>query len=206
VRLHRPGAQTESLTDLPIRKPLGHQPQHLKFSIGEYVRSRWLIEKLSLGAEYGHQPAGYGGLQHNSSLGDGQHGVDEFVVMNILEQVSGGPGSDRLEHVLVVVVDGEDEDVDIRPPRLDLPGGLNTAQTRQAKVHQDHVWPELASEAYRISAIGGLAHDLDLSTVLQDLASSPTNEGVIINDENAGNHGDGHLPRVSVAIAALLGN
>ncbi len=82
----------------------------------------------------------------------------DLVGASPLEQKSGGAGAEGIEHVVVVLEGGEDED----PRRVvhvgeQAPGGLDTVDDGHADVHQHDVGSQTAHERRHGGSVLGLA-------------------------------------------------
>src|SRR5712664_678636 len=124
VGAYRGAREAEDPRRLVVGEALGDQPEDLDLALGERADRRLLAnarrQRLRLGrgarllrdAEVPQQPARQVRLDHAAPRLHLADGVDHLLPGRALEQVSRGARLDRLDHLLLLVEDGEDEHLD----------------------------------------------------------------------------------------------
>jgi hypothetical protein len=93
--------------------------------------------------------------------------ADELVDRRVLEQVAARAGEDGVEHVVVLVGDGQHQHARERREAVDLADRLDPGHAGHVQVHHDDVGGELAHEPHSVGALAGLAGDLDATLLEQ---------------------------------------
>ena len=123
---------------------------------------------LGLGhAEVAQAAGGEVRLDHRAAGAHVLDGLDDLVHRRALEQVARGPGLHRLEHFVLLVEDGEDEDLHLGPARLHLARDVDAAHARQPEVQQQHVGVGARHLLERGLAGQRRADDLDVRVALE---------------------------------------
>jgi hypothetical protein len=100
----------------------------------------------------------------------------------LLEHVPRHPGLQEPSHVLAVVVLREHQHFGARAVLANLQRGLEPAQAGHGDVHQHQVGVQLAALAHRLTAVGGLAHHLDVFAGRKQRANARPKNGVVVGD------------------------
>src|SRR3954454_17885852 len=193
VVLDRVLRDVELVGDLTVREALSHELEHLELAVGQLRRRDLLLlvgaagERVELLDELrGHRRA-----DQRLALHHGADRVGDLLDGDLLQQVAGGAGLDRLVEIVLLVGDGQHEDLH-RRHRLGQPaGGLDAADARHAHIHEQHVRRVQLGLGDGVLAVLGLADDLDALLELEDLDQASSEEGVVIDDE----HADGVVAR-----------
>src|SRR3954451_17584760 len=187
VVLDRVLRDVELVGDLTVREPLGHELEHLELAVGQLRRRDLLLlvgaagERVELLDELrGHRRA-----DQRLALHHGADRVGDLLDGDLLQQVAGGAGLDRLVEIVLLVGDGQHEDLHRRHRLGQPPGGLDAADPGHADVHQQDVGSELLGLGDGVLAVLRLADDVDAVLELQDLDETPPEEGVIVDDQDA---------------------
>ena len=136
--LGRGGADDHAGRELVVAQPAGDQGHHLALPVGELLEG---VDDLAVGWP-GHvladQPAGDRRRQQSVPPGGDPHRVQQVGRLDVLDQEPAGPGTQRVEDMLVEAVVGEDDHVHSRQARLgrDAPRGLDAVQDRHLDVHE----------------------------------------------------------------------
>jgi len=139
------------------------------------------------GGELLHDLAGDRGGHLDLAGVDAFDAMDQIFAAGVLQQVAAGAGADPFEDVVVLVVHGEEDDLDLRILLLDLACGDDPAHLGHADIHQDDVGLQLADEAHGLRAVVAGADELDLRLQADEANQAVPHELVIIDDEQA-NH------------------
>src|SRR5215475_5611207 len=118
--------------------------------------------------------------------------VDELAAWGGLAQVARRAGLQRAAHVLVVVVGRDHEHPGSRVVAVDPAGGLDAVHARQPDVHQDYRGVELVDENERQFCRLGLADQLNIGVLAEDLPDPVPVQGVVVHHQhpdNVGVHG-----------------
>jgi hypothetical protein len=132
-----------------------------------------------------HQPARDARRDHRVARQRRLHSVRHLVRPRVLEQVTARAGQQRVEDL--VVLDGDREDQD---PRRGVGGhdsldGLDSRHERHREVHHDDVGAQLGGELHSGATVRCLADDLDV--VMLEQAPQPASEQrVVVDEDHAG--------------------
>src|SRR5262249_49882336 len=140
-------------------------------------------------------------LGHDRELGDqlGRHrraderlpvvhrayDVGDLIDRDVLQQVSGRAGLDRLEEVLLLVADGQHDDLDARHLVLDGGARLDATAAWHPDVHEHDVRYQVAHLLHGLLAVAALADDLDAVLVVEDHLQTTAEQSMVIDDEDA---------------------
>ncbi len=175
-----------------LLRPRGHQPQHL-----ELARAQ---RRLGLGrADAAEQRRRHGGGEDGVAVGSGADAAQQLLARRVLEQVAGGAGVDRGQHVGVVAVGGEDEHADLREPVAQLADRGDAVAAGHPQVHQHHLRPAGDGERDRLDAGGRLAQHLELGVAGEDPAQPVAHDRVVVGDQQRDHAGTaGTLAEIAV--------
>ena len=96
-----------------------------------------------------------------------------------------GAGGEGVEHVLVELEGGDDDDArSLVADGGDLTGGLDAVHVGHLDVHEDHVWSGPTSGVDGFQPCRGLADDLDVVGLAQDHAETSPDEVVIVGEQD----------------------
>jgi hypothetical protein len=116
--------------------------------------------------------------------GDGLDRGHDLIELGGLEEIPGGTGLERIEHVLLVVVTGQDDDADVRERVLDFLGGRDAVLVRHDDVDQDDVGHVFLDHLEDPRAVGRLADNLDRALGFEHRLDPPAQEVMVVNEEN----------------------
>jgi hypothetical protein len=136
-------------------------------------------------AEERDNPACHLGRHRSAAMKDLAQGLEQPRGRRLLQEVAGGPGADRIEHVTIVVVDGQGHQDQGRMPLLQEPDALHAGHPGQAEVYQHRVGQRRAQVTKRLlhgpeglqAAIPGGAADEGLQALPET--------GLILDDGDA---------------------
>src|SRR5690242_6375793 len=106
-------ADIEPSGDLGVGQSFPDEGDHLALPVGQLAEDTRGHGRLRAGGEFADQPPGNAGGEQGTPVGDHPHGLHELVRVGVLDQEPGGPGADRLEHVLVQLEGGQDHHPDV---------------------------------------------------------------------------------------------
>src|SRR5436190_13764070 len=134
VGLGRGRADDQLVGDLVVGQAGRDQPHDLALALGELVELGRGAGLTGPGGELGHQPPGHPGRQQGVAGGDRPDPADQVGRLGVLDQEAAGPDAQGLEHVLVQVEGGEDDDADPGQQLVggDGPGRLQAVQAGHA--------------------------------------------------------------------------
>ena len=112
----------------------------------------------------------------------------QFGAGRVLEQISGGPGLDRPDDVMVLVVGGEHDDADLRMLGGQAPDRRDAVEHRHAQVHEDDVGTVPADQGQRLPAVGGLGDHLQVRLGVEHAAQAVTDHRMVVGDEDPDAH------------------
>src|SRR5690606_32341098 len=107
------------------------------------------------------------GVEQRLACRDPLDGSDEVVGVGVLQQVAARACFDGLEHVAVLAVHREDDDVGVWLLGQYRLGGRHAVELGHLDVHEDHVRPGLQRMPYRFAAVGRLADHAEAFLGLQ---------------------------------------
>src|ERR1019366_533231 len=136
---------------------LGHQAQDLELARRERFQ-RAAIVRVQVAALYALQQS-VGNLRTEvaAAAGDGAQGVQQFGRRRLLEHEGAGAGADGAHHRVLIVVHGENHDLDAGAVAQQLGGRLDAVHARQPDIHQYQVGRGLPAELHGVGAVFGLA-------------------------------------------------
>ena len=102
------------------------------------------------------------------------------MVDGVLEKVSLGAGAQRFAHVDRILVHAEDDDLRLGMIFDDAAGGFHAVDLRHGDIHDDHVGPQLLSEAHGFRAFAGFADHLHIGFLVDDELEALPDHGVVI--------------------------
>src|SRR5882757_2340069 len=109
--------------------------------------------------------------------------TDEFVAADALQQVAGGTHPQRLEEVLLVVVDRKHHDLAARVLAAKVGAQVQPAGALHADVAQDDVGVEMGDDAERALSPDGLAHYLHPVAERGQHRLEPLDDHLVVIDE-----------------------
>src|SRR5690606_24110807 len=112
-----------------------------------------------------------------------QH-LEQLLGLKVLEQVALCPAFNHLEDGLVVVHDGEGDDLHLRQFLLDLPGRLDAVAVRHLDIHQDDIGLTLPRQGEGLIAIGCAGNNLQIGARVEQRFQSLAKQGVIVNQHD----------------------
>ncbi len=128
-----------------LRSPRGHQPEDLDLALGQPVGvGRSAVGGPSRGdplatEELVDDPGSRGRGDRRLAPADRLEHRPELGRLEVLQEVALGARLDRLEQVVLVLADGQDDDRDRRPGGLDPARSPRGPSHRHPDVHQDEV-------------------------------------------------------------------
>ncbi len=120
---------------------------------------------------------------------DPADGVDEVGALDLLEQVAGGAGHDRVEEGFVVGERREDEALDGAVERAHLAADLDAVAVGQAHVDDRDVGLRRGDAGDALGGGAGLADDLDVVLRLEQLPDPAADDLVVVQQEHPNRHG-----------------
>ena len=154
-------------------------------SLGGSVRTRcrWAANEL-----LDHAP-GDGRRQQRVALGDRPDPVDELLGRDVLEEKPARADPERVVDVLVHVERRQHHDLQPRTVLgQELAGRLDPVDVGHADVHEDDVRSQAPRLRDRLPAVRGFADNFHVLFGIEDHAETRTDEGLIVDDEDAGAH------------------
>ncbi len=168
--------------------------EHLQLTSGQRLVAVRVVGVRRPMAHPADHHLGHRGVEHGATSPDGVDGTDQLLVGNVLHQIAACARLNRLPHVLVVVVDREDDNEDVGEVRLDPASRLDTVHDRHTDVEEHDVGLHLGDEVDGLGTVDRLSDDLDRLVLLEDLLRPATNEAVIVGYEDC-RGGRGHTVR-----------
>jgi hypothetical protein len=104
----------------------------------------------------------------------------------VLDDEAAGPGADGLEHVLVELEGGEDDDAHLGQPVVggDRAGGGQAVGARHADVHEHDVGPLPPGELHRLLAVTGLADHRDVVLGVEQRPEARPHQVLVIGEQH----------------------
>ncbi len=133
---------------------------------------------------------GEGRSQIPTAGGDLADGAHQLGCARVFQDVGGGAVAERLDHISVAGVHGENHDPRLRGSTRDLSGHLEPPQARHHQVEHQHGRTQALDQAGHLEAVGSLAHDREAGLLLQERAQTLPDDGVVIGQHDGrGGHG-----------------
>ena len=124
-------------------------------------------------------------VQQRLPGGDATDGVDDVIALQLLGDVTGGPGQHRLQEGLVVGEGREHHALDLGMARPHLPAHLDPVAVGEADVEHGDVGPGGWDTSDRLGGGAGFAHDLEIVTGLEELPQPAPDDLVVVKEKNA---------------------
>ncbi len=177
-------------------RPCGDEGQDLGFALGEAVGqgARAGGGGRGRGGGGGQQRVVHAGIEHGQPGHGGLQGPGDVGAVGVLGHVAAGSGPERLEHVGVVDVGGEDHDGHLRVLGDQAAGGADAVQHRHVQVEQDRVRAVLGHLGDGLLAVGGRPDHLDAGQAAQQQDQALAHAGLVVGDDQAerGRGREGH--------------
>src|SRR5205823_4953661 len=147
------------------------------------------------------EPAGGPGSEERLAFGDDAERAQEIRGLGVLDEEAAGSGTQRLEHVLVEIERGEDDDAHRGELAVlgDGPGGGETIGAGHANVHQHDVGTLRPGQGHGLVAVTGFPDDFDVGLGVEECPQPPAYQRLIISEHDADHAGS---PRGSSARTA----
>src|SRR5665811_177913 len=174
--------------DLLVRLPLRDEQEDLTLLRGQFGE---LVPVRPAGDDPDalEDLLGHGRVEERLSPPDGLEGGDQVASADLLEQVATRAGDDRGEDRLLVGVAREHEDADCWVLGPDLARRLDARAVRQANIHDDEIGPMRAGRLDRLRGGPDLGDDREGWTPFEQRDEPPSNDLVVIHDEEPENRG-----------------
>ena len=130
MRLHRRLTENQLAGDLAVGQAAGDQSENLELALGEILGQRGRLWR-GLAGERLDQRSCHRRGQQRFTAGHHAHRGDELLGWRVLQEESAGTGAHRLEHVLVEVERGQDQDA--RADRRGRPGVAGWLRCRPSR-------------------------------------------------------------------------
>ncbi len=196
VGLHGLLRQVEDARDLGVGEGLGDQLDHL-------LLARRERDHGTLGA-VGHPLAddrALGGVgQERLAAADRADGSDQVLVGLALEHIARRARLQRLEHVVLVVVHGENQHAHSGELGADLACGLETGHPRHADVEDAQVGLAGQRLLHRLDSILGLRDHVEVGLALEQELDPRPDDPVVVGYEHS--HGRVSSTRVPCGVGA----
>src|SRR4051794_10295083 len=184
VVLDRLLGEEHLLTDLAVGETLGDVIEDLALLRGEHCE---LVVLAAVSQPLEHAGRD-GGVEERLPPTDAPDPFDEIRPLDLLQQVAGGAREDRGGHRLVVGEGGQHHAGDVWALRADLPADLDAAPVGEAHVEHGDVGVRHRDPAVRLVRRAGLADDLEVVFLVDQLAQAPAHDLVIVQQEHPGGH------------------
>ena len=100
----------------------------------------------------------------------------------ILHQVSGGPGAQSGNDVLLSAEGGQSDDAGAAMLPIDLANGIHPRHVGHLKIHEHHIGFQLLVGLHGLPPVAGLTNHLVIVVSRQEHAVGLTDHGIIISD------------------------
>ena len=137
----------------------------------------------------GDDSPGDRGGQERVAGGHDPDRVDQLLGWGVLEQEAAGTGPEGLEHVVVPLEGGEDDDPAPQGRLLaDPSGGLQAVHLRHLDVHEHDIGLVLPGHDDGLLAVACLADDLQVVLGLQDHSEPGSHHRLVVGEHDADRH------------------
>jgi NTE family protein len=184
VGLRGERADHHGLRDLVVGQSAGDQRHGLALAAGEVLQAGLRTQRLADVPV--DQPAGDRRREQRVAARRHPDGVQEVLRLHVLHQEPGRAGLQRVEHVLVQAVVGEDHDVGAGESgiRRDPPGRLDAVHPRHLDVDQRDVGQVVPGLPDAFLAVRGLRHDLDVVLGVEQRPETAADQRLVVDEQN----------------------
>ena len=163
MRAHGVLGDEEPLCDLVGSKPLVEEKQHLDLARAQKLRDRFGDAAVGRApvADLLEQSPRDRARERGLAASDAAEELDDPLRRFALQQVAGGPGTDRLEEVLLRTRRREHDDFRGGRGVAELRERRQAVEPRHREVEQDEIRLERARELDRLGAVPGLSDDVE---------------------------------------------
>jgi hypothetical protein len=109
--------------------------------------------------------------------------LQQIIRGGFFRQIAGSACSNRLAHMRVVTVTGEDEHFGGRNCHGNLAGRFHPVQERHREIHHDDIGPKPFGFRDRLMAVLCLANDLDVCGCFKEMPQPSPNNAVIVRKQ-----------------------
>ncbi|GIE72882.1 hypothetical protein Apa02nite_089900 [Actinoplanes palleronii] len=172
--------------DLIVGQPTRGQRHGLAFAGGQPGQHGVPIGLRGLGDVPVDQFAGDRRCQQRVAAGRDADGVQKVLRQDVLDEEAGRSGTERLEHVLVQPVVGQDDDVHPVQSRVrgDAPGGLDAVDARHPDVEENDVGPMLPGQRDSVVAVARLGHDLEVVLGVEQSSEAAADQRLVVDQQD----------------------
>jgi hypothetical protein len=172
--------------DLTIRESLGDEVQDLELARCQATQIRPPVERIRHGRESLDEATCDRRCEDRAAVGRHPDRRQQLVLGCILEQEPARPASERLEHVLIKVERGQDDDPRRGPRSVqDLSSRSQPIELRHPDVHQDDVGSDTPDHIDGLATIHGLGDDRDVRLAHEDHPEAGSDEPLVIGQDDA---------------------
>ena len=179
-------AEAEAVGDFLVGEALGEEVEDFGFALG---KMQFLAGDGLRLVERFDDAAGDFGAHRGAAGADFGDGLAHFVGGGALEEVTAGAGFEGIEDFVVVAVDGDHDDEELRELLLELCGGLDAGDAGEVDIHEDDIGAKGGDFGEGLLAAAPDADAAALRSALDDASQAGTNSGIVLHDGDAGHAG-----------------
>ena len=189
VVLDRLLGQVNLLRDLTVREPVGDEVEDVALLGAQLGESLVLLRALAQPFEHLRR---YGRIQQRLAFRDEPHGSHDLIALDLLEEITGRAGHDRVEQGLVVGERRKHEAPDLGIPGTDLAADLHSVAVGKADVEQRDIGSCWRNPGEGLLGRACLADYLDVAFLFEQMRQSAANDVVVVEQEHP--HRIAHRP------------
>jgi hypothetical protein len=177
-------AQDETTSDLPIVAPLGNQPQHLPFSVGQVWKFGW-ERRLSQRHKECHQPLGNFWAEQAFPTRNRVQRPQQYRLIGAFQHIPACPSAHGGKDGIIILKHCEDDDPHMRACPQYLASRFDAIHIGHLYVHENHVRLKGSRLGNRFLSTGRLTDHVNIGDRGQQSAQPLTKQGVVVSDHDA---------------------
>ena len=181
MRLHGVEADHQQLGDFPVHFACGDQLEDFPLARGQRIAGAGAaFLPLQIVAD---QFFRHGRKEIHATLGHRANRAQQFIGARALEHIARRTRGQDAEEIILVLVHGQDQNLDERVGFLQRTRRFETVHARHANIHQGEIRLKRMREAQRLYAVGCLANDFHVGLRVQDHTHAFAHNGVVIGEQ-----------------------
>ena len=178
-----------SARDLLVAQAASHEREDVELALRQPVRAARLAGRLGTrrhafaAPELLDDPDGRRRRDRGLAAPDALEHGPQLRRLEVLEQVALGAGLDRLEEVVLVLGDGQDDDGDLRPGGLDARRRGKPGTARHPDVHEHEIGLDVRRQRDRLVLAAGEPDHL-MAPGTDERRDTVAEQGMVVDDQD----------------------